>query len=351
MLGLVVLPARVFVEAAILDQPDAVGQALDEGAVVTDHHEGSAEVLQGHFQRLDHFHVEVVGGFVQNEEVVVFLRQFQQGQAGAFPAAQDAGGFVVLVVGEHEGAEQVVSLGIFLHVLAGHVVERLVRFYAAQGLVVVPGGDPGPGQDAPAGVVAGVEAQQGTQQGGLPRPVAPDDGDPFAAPELHVHVLEQRALSDAAGDVAGVQHHLAALGSVKVDAGGAFLGGRGAGRAGLHPVHAGLHGPGAAGQFAHAQAPDFHAVGAGLQAGDLFTFGGETGGLLFQFGVQRFAEYRVISSVDAQLTVAHVRGFVGDVVQEGPVVTDDQHRAGVVVQETFQPLDHDDVQVVGGFVQ
>ena len=59
MLGLVVLPAGVLVEFAVLDQPDAVREALDERAVVADDGQGGAGVGELGFQGLNGEDVEV----------------------------------------------------------------------------------------------------------------------------------------------------------------------------------------------------------------------------------------------------------------------------------------------------
>ena len=59
----------------------------------------------------------------------------------------------------------------------------------------------------------------------------------------------------------------------------------------------------------------------------------------------------VVAHIDLDLVVVDVADVGADVVEEVPVVAHYDHRAGVVHQKPFQPVDAGHVQVVGGFVQ
>ena len=59
----------------------------------------------------------------------------------------------------------------------------------------------------------------------------------------------------------------------------------------------------------------------------------------------------VVAGIDADLAIVHVGHVGADLVQEVPVVADDDHRALVAVEHVLQPADRIDVQVVGGLVQ
>jgi hypothetical protein len=48
---------------------DVGGQAVQEEAVVADHHGAAREVLQRRFQRPQGLHVQVVGRFVEHQDV------------------------------------------------------------------------------------------------------------------------------------------------------------------------------------------------------------------------------------------------------------------------------------------
>jgi len=83
--------ARPGGETAAVQLQDASGQALQEGAVVGDEQQGPAPGLEEALQPVDGLDVQVVGGFVQEEQVG--LRDQGTGEEGApAHAAGEAGG-------------------------------------------------------------------------------------------------------------------------------------------------------------------------------------------------------------------------------------------------------------------
>ena len=52
-----------------MENQQMVGHLVHEVAVVADHDDAAAEILQIFFKRLERGNVEVIGGFVQHEEI------------------------------------------------------------------------------------------------------------------------------------------------------------------------------------------------------------------------------------------------------------------------------------------
>ena len=65
-------------------------QAVKEEAVVGDDDGAAGEVFDGGFKRLQGFDVEVVGGFVEEEDVAVAAQEFGEVDAVAFAAGEEA---------------------------------------------------------------------------------------------------------------------------------------------------------------------------------------------------------------------------------------------------------------------
>ncbi len=351
LLFVVRVPARVLEEASVLDEPDAVREVLHETAVVRDHQQGAVVVVEGRFEAFEHLHVEVVAGLVEDEEVVVLLRELQEGHAGALPAGEAGDALVVRLVREEVRAEQVVRLRVLLGVGARLLVQGGGRLDAAQVLVVVPDADAGARADLGLRVVGGGQPEQAAQEGRLPRPVASDEGDAVAAPQRDVHVPEEVAPAEPLGEVPRVQHHVTALGRVEQHPRDALLRRRGARGGLLHALQARLHRAGTPGELRHAEPPDLHARRRLGELVDLRLLHGVPGGLQFEVRLELLAEAGEVPRVHLEAAVPQVRGARAGGVEEGAVVRDQHHRAAVAAQEAFEPLDHDDVEVVGGLVE
>lgn len=70
--------------------------AVQEPTVVGNHHGATGELLQRVFQRGQGFHIEVVGGLVQQDQVAALLQRQRQVQAVALTAGQHLGGFLLI---------------------------------------------------------------------------------------------------------------------------------------------------------------------------------------------------------------------------------------------------------------
>ncbi|MNZ98110.1 hypothetical protein D3C78_1173850 [compost metagenome] len=74
--------------ALTLEHQSAGDHVIEEGTVVADHQYGALEDEQDFFQQLQGFHIEVVGRFVEDQQVGRFAEQLGQQQAGALAARQ-----------------------------------------------------------------------------------------------------------------------------------------------------------------------------------------------------------------------------------------------------------------------
>jgi hypothetical protein len=74
--------------AVALEGEDVRGDAVQEPAVVADHHDAAGERLQAGLQRAQRVHVEVVGRLVEQQHVAARLEQLGQVDAVALPARQ-----------------------------------------------------------------------------------------------------------------------------------------------------------------------------------------------------------------------------------------------------------------------
>src|SRR5436309_12616790 len=87
-----------FADLPVEDLEHAVGDALEEVAVVADRDHRAVEGLQRGLERLDGWDVEVVGRLVEDEAVRPREHQQQAAQARALAAAHPADGAAELLV-------------------------------------------------------------------------------------------------------------------------------------------------------------------------------------------------------------------------------------------------------------
>ncbi len=80
---------------------------VEEIAIVGDDEEGSGVVDEGFLEDVLGLHIEVVGGFVEDEKVGGSNEHADESDTGAFAAGEDAYFFVDVVASEEEAAENV----------------------------------------------------------------------------------------------------------------------------------------------------------------------------------------------------------------------------------------------------
>ena len=67
--GIVIQTARKLIHPAIMHPYQPVAGDTQQVAVMGHQHHGAAEVLQRQRQRLPHFEVQVIGGFIQQQQI------------------------------------------------------------------------------------------------------------------------------------------------------------------------------------------------------------------------------------------------------------------------------------------
>src|SRR5690606_29231386 len=81
------------------------GDAIEEPAVVADDHDRTRKFQQGVFEGAQRFDVEVVGRFVEQQDVAAREQRFGQMQPAALTARQIAHGLVLVGTAEIEAAQ------------------------------------------------------------------------------------------------------------------------------------------------------------------------------------------------------------------------------------------------------
>ncbi len=324
---------------------DAGGQGRYELTVVADEDQRARVVFQCQVQRFNGFHVQVVGGFVHDQHVRLLQDQLAEQHAALLTTGNHLHRLLDLVVGEQHAAQGATDHLFALGPLA-HPVEQGDVVFEVMGVVLgVVAQLCGVGPLDAAGV-RGQFVDQGAQQGGLADTVRADDRHALAGFNLEAEVLEQRLAVEALGHF--FDHHSLAvqllvlletderahtarrldLGQLdlvdRLGAGRGLLGFRGVGR---------------------------EAADEGLQFGDLRLLLGVVRQQLLA-GLGRHGHVLVVVAREqAQLAVVQVSHVGAHAVQEVTVVRDDDHQAGTLGQDVFQPADGVDVQVVGRFVE
>ena len=187
---------------AVDDFNNLVGDLADEGAVVGDEAEGALIVAQGVGEDFAGSDVQVVGGFVHEQQVAGLEQQLGQGDPRLFAAGQHRDGFAHVVAGEEEaaqgGAQVLFRLGRGgLLQLLDDGVGGVEQFQNVLGVV---GGNHIVAQPPFAGV-KGEDAGQQLEQGGLAGAVGADQGHPVAALQGQVQALIDYLIAVPLADV------------------------------------------------------------------------------------------------------------------------------------------------------
>src|SRR5215211_6702810 len=82
--------------AIALPSQDMGRDPIQEPAVVRDHHGTSGKVEKSILQRLESFHVKIIGRFVEQQQVAAHFQRQRQIEAVAFTAGQDTGRLLLI---------------------------------------------------------------------------------------------------------------------------------------------------------------------------------------------------------------------------------------------------------------
>ena len=316
---------------------------------MTDQQDGALVVAHQLFQQFEGLDVEVVGRFVQHQQVGRFGKQLGQQQPVAFTTGQGADGGVGAFRAEQEILQ--VAHDVFLLAVDGHGIPAAadvvahIHVFVELGAQLVEVRDLHVGAHGDLAAVGLALAEQGLDQGGFADAVGADDTDTITPQDDGGKVLHDGAAIEGHIDVFGLDDLLAAglcLLDRGLDVALAF--------AALGPFLA--HGF----ECAH---PAFVASATGLDAlanPDFFLGQFLVEAFPFQrFGVEDFflaaQVIFVVAGPVGEFAAIQVDDAGGQLFQKRAIVGDEQHCVAVLQQEFFQPADGFDVQVVGRFVQ
>ncbi|MNM66076.1 hypothetical protein D3C81_775430 [compost metagenome] len=342
-------------DASVSDQPEAVATALDQIPVVGDQQDAPGEGVQGLGQLLLARQIQVVGRFIEPEQMVARQREGEKQQPGPLPPAQSVHPLAMAGVGEaradqrlapcplrqgRQGVEGVAQGGVAIQLL--------------QGLIVVS--DAGAGVAVPA-FPRHLRSQLTpalAQQGGLAGAIGAEQGDPVAGPQPEILGPQQGRQARGGAHLEGFQSQQGIGGQclpVQLEAPGGRR--RDSALLLLQTGDAFFHGLGLAHQLLVVilAPPDGEALAAGTQAVYLLLFVGPAqAGLLVLFG-QRHSGLTAGQGEAVQLTISQDQGLLGDPVQQATVVGDQHEGAAPAQQKLLQPEQGGQVQVVAGFIE
>ena len=195
--------ALVHVDGGVVDLPGLLAHGVEEPAVVGDDHQRAGARHQVPGEPVHRLDVEVVGGLVEQQQVVVLQEQPCQRAPATLPARETV-----------DDAFEVDPREQHLHDLAGGAVGRpLVLVLARQHHVAHPGArlrgvglgevaEPQPARLGHPARVGALTAGEQVEERGLAVAVAADDPDPLARRQAEADLAEQRA------DAVGLRHPL-----------------------------------------------------------------------------------------------------------------------------------------------
>src|SRR3569623_1574213 len=199
--------------AVALEGEDVSGDAVEEPAVVRDHHGAAGEVQLRFFQRPQRFDVEIVGRFVKQQHVAAAFEQLREMHAIAFATRQFTHQLLLIGTFEIEAADEgarrqlkfadrddVLAVGDFgpYALVAGQAVARLVDIGELHGFA-----------DAQLSRVRFFLAGENTEQGGFTGAVGADDADDAAGRQTEAQAIEQQVITEGLAQLLGLDHYIA----------------------------------------------------------------------------------------------------------------------------------------------
>ena len=329
-------------------QPQAVGHQLHQRAVVGDQDDRPRIFVQRVQQGAAAVDVQVVGRFVEDQDVRRIHRHQVQQQARAFAARQGADGGLLFLERQAElgQARTTAALRGIGHGAADDLQRRVGRVHRLD-LVLV---EPAHAHLAVTVELARLDGQSlGDQlgEGRLARPIDAQQADAVVQVHPQIQVLQDR-LARLIADIGLLQpdqrRGQGAFGRRQGEGCDALFGWQLDALHLLQPLDArlGLGGLGGLG---------LEAVDELLQVGALGVLLGLGRRHQAQFFGSRLFEGVVVAGVEVQLAVRQLQDVCADAVQQLAVVADDQGRVRIAFQPLLQPQGAFQVEVVGRFVQ
>ncbi len=211
--------------AVALEGEDMGRDAVEEPAIMADDHGAARVILQRLFQRAQGIDVEIVGGFVEQQDVGPRFQHLREVNAVALAAREHADLLLLIAALEVEGA----AIGAGMHRLLAEI-DHLgpAGNFLPDGFLVI---------EAVARLIDEAELHRvahhdrtgirlfstgdHAEQRGLARAVRPDDADNAARRQLEGEVLDQQLVLETLGEVLEIDDVSAeALGDGNDDLGG-----------------------------------------------------------------------------------------------------------------------------------
>ena len=101
-----------------------IDQTIEKLTVVAHDDGRSVESLNGFFQHIFRRHIQMVGRFIENEQIYGLEQQFNHGQSAALASAQHLDALLRRFATKHECPQKVVDFE--PHVARGHTVDSVV---------------------------------------------------------------------------------------------------------------------------------------------------------------------------------------------------------------------------------
>ena len=315
-------------------------------AVVGHHHQGTGIVLQGQGQRRAHFQIEVIGGFIEQQQIGRLPDQQGEHQARLFATRQRRHRAACPIAGETETAEKVAP-----PLLGGNRTESGEVFEGAGAgiellqLVLREITDTKIGTGFARSGQRQQFARERTYQGRFAGPIGSQQADAIARRELQPDAVEDRRIAvphsrfvQHQQRVAGARRLLEAEAEGIVDLGGSHQ------RHSFQRLDPALRGAGLGGLRAEAVDEALH-----MGHGALLLFVGRL--LPRQTRRALVLEIAVATPVLMQLPVLDVQHLINHGVEKIAVVRDQQQGAAIGLQPVFQPQHRFEIEVIGRFVE
>ena len=306
----------------------------------------TVESFDGLLEHILRRHVEVVGRLIEDEQVDRFQQQTDHGQTGTLSAGEHTDLFLRDLTTKHEGAEQVVDLQ--THLTRGHTVDGVVdgQTLIEQLCLVLR-------EVANLDVVRNLQrtgegnlSHDALNERGLTLTVLSDKGYLLATLDGHVdmgedgvsaivlaHVVADDRIVATAQTRRELEVHDLVVDIIDLD-----------GHNLLKLTDALLHLHSLGGLIAEA-------LDKRLGVGDLLLLVLISTQLLLATLLAEHDILIVLHLVVFDMAAGDLQRAVGDVVDEGAVVADEDHGTGALSQELLEPLNRLDVEVVGGLVE
>ncbi len=304
--------------------------------------------FQRHVQRLDRFHIQVVGRFIHNQDIRFLHHQFTEQHASFFTTGEHFRRFLDIVLAEQQTTKEATYYLLIIAFLfpLTHPFENSQIVFELVFMILGVVTDLGVFRPLNGTVVRLQIANQRFQHGGFTHAVGTNNGNLLPYFQQQVEVFKQRTFIKTFRqrfDFQRVTEQFLILfeADERVLTAGRF-----------HFVELNLINL----TRTRSRLSRFRCVGAkaadeGLQIGNLCFLLGVIGQQTFtRLGCRRHV-FVVVTRINTQFAVVQIRHVRTDHVQEVTVVRNDDHGAVTLVQRLLQPADSVDIQVVRWFVE